>query len=192
MALLMVSIVFTLFAVIGITHLAVATTSAQDNQNAADAAALAGAKAFDEAGQIRFASGFTSANNLRAQAESAGACPALVNTAVSTYANKNGSTRESCQMLKWGDLRVTTRRDVPVDGADDGRRASRANWQVRLDNCVIDPSFEPPEDEDEDYAWTYMDCGPNRFNLKYTTATGRYTFSNWSQVSQAVEARLTR
>jgi hypothetical protein len=187
LGLLAVTSIFTVFVLMLMAGLAVATNSGQNNQNAADAAALAAADAFDAAGLSYFAPGFTDSSDLRGKVKVSGGCPGLVRTAAADYASKNGSTLSSCRMLEWGEVEVTTLRNVPVDGAGQARATARADWQLTLDSCTIDPSFTPPETGP---GLTWMQCGSDRFDLKY--ASSRFFLHPWGQIKDAIEPRLTQ
>jgi hypothetical protein len=187
LGLLAVTSIFTVFVLMLMAGLAVATNSGQNNQNAADAAALAGADAFDAAGLSYFAPGFLNSADLRGKVTVNGSCPALVRSAASDYASKNRSTLSSCRMLEWGQVEVTTLRDVPVDGAGQARATARADWQLNLGSCTIDPSFTPPE---TGAGFTWMQCGSDRFDLKY--AGSRYFLHPWGQIKDVIEPRLTQ
>ena len=172
----------TIFVLLGVFSLGIASSSAQSNQNAADAAALAGAEAFDPAGRIYFAGGFSTTAELRAMVEVSGPCPAQVWSSASSYASKNGARLESCFMREWGEVRVTTRMDVPIDGAQDGKATAEADWSLNLKNCYIDPSFSAQAVTG--VAWTWMQCDDERFDLKYLS--GRFWLHPWGQVKQAI------
>lgn len=89
-------------------------------------------------------------------------------------------------MLEFGELEVTTRSDVPLDGAQDSLKSARANWQIDLTNCIVDPTFTAPI---TGAGVTWMQCGPHRFDLKY--AAGRYFLHPWGQVKKQMEPHLT-
>ncbi|GGK80519.1 hypothetical protein [Ornithinimicrobium pekingense] len=187
LGLIFVSMIFTISVVLGIAGLAVATTSAQGNQNAADAAALAGAEAYDAAGLLYFAPGFSDAGELRGMVRTSGGCPGPVRAAAADYAGKNDATLESCRMLEWGEVEVTTRADVPLDGAADSRKAARAHWDLDLASCTIDPAFVAPA---TGAGYTWMQCGADRFDLKF--AAERFFLHPWGQVKDAIEPKLTQ
>lgn len=187
LGLIFVSMIFTISVVLGIAGLAVATTSAQGNQNAADAAALAGADAFEKAGLTYFAPGFSGAGELRGMVRVSGTCPSQVHAAAASYASKNGATLASCRMLEWGEVEVSTRADVPLDGAADSHKAARAHWDIDLTSCVVDPAFVAPLTGS---AFTWMQCGSDRFDLKY--AAGRFFLHPWGQVKLAIQPKLTQ
>ncbi|WP_427197723.1 hypothetical protein ACQBAT_00430 [Ornithinimicrobium sp. Y1847] len=178
--------IFTIFTLLIITGLAVATNSSQSNQNAADAAALAAADAFDTAGAHYFAPGFSGSAELRGRVLTSGACPSQVRAAAATYASKNGSRLTSCRMLKWGEVSVSVDRDVPVEGAGRGRATARAHWDLTWESCFVDPAFVAPV---TGAGFTWMQCGKDRFDLKY--AGGRYFLHPWGQVKKAINPRLT-
>lgn len=185
--LIFISMIFTISVLLGIAGLAVATTSAQGNQNAADAAALAGAEAFEKAGLSYFAPGFSGSHDLHDMVTVSGSCPAQVRAAAASYASKNDATLASCRMLEWGEVRVTTRADVPVDGARDSLKEATADWDINLRSCTVDPSFVAPATGS---AMTWMQCGSDTFDLKY--AAGRYFLHPWGQVKSAITPKLTQ
>lgn len=189
LGLIFISMIFTISVVLGIAGLAVATNSAQGNQNAADAAALAGAEAFDPAGALYFATGFSTEAELRTMVRRTGGCPALVRTAAATYASKNDASLESCRMLRWGDVEVTTRANVPLDGARDSRRSARATWDLDLSDCEIDPAFIPPV---TGVTYTFMRCDGHRIGLLYVVASARYFVQPWMQINPLIEPQLTQ
>lgn len=179
--------VCTLALLVGFLWMAVASSAAQANQNAADAAALAGAEAFEAAGKIRFAPGFSSDHELRHIVSLPGGCPARVRSAAAEYASKNGASLETCRMNHWGEVEVTTRMEVPIDGAEDGRAGATANWSLDWASCQIDPTWVAPV---TGAGFTWMQCGDARFDLKY--AGNRYFLHPWGQVKTAIhrEVRL--
>lgn len=186
LGLLMIGTIFTGIVLMFSVGLAVATNTSQSNQNAADAAALAAAEAFDAAGLHYFAPGFSSGHELRGKVLVGGACPGPVRAAASSFASRNGSTLSSCRMLRWGEVEVSVTRNVPVDGADPDRKTARAHWDLTWDSCVVDPLFVAPITGS---GFTWMQCGTDRFDLKY--AGGRYFLHPWGQVKQAINPRLT-
>lgn len=163
-------------------NLAVASNAAQENQNAADAAADAGAGAFETAGLSYFAPGFSTADGLRGKVDVTGACPALVRAAAASFASRNGATLASCRMLEWGEVEVSTRMDVPVEDAQDGMAKARASWSMDWTSCYVDPAFVAPATGS---ASTWMQCGDERFDLQH--AAGRFFLHPWGQVKQAIE-----
>lgn len=175
----------TLSLLIAFLWLAVASSSAQANQNAADAAALAGAQAFDPAGATYFAPGFQGTQDLRDMVRVSGPCPSQVRAAAESYASKNGATLSRCQMRHWGELEVTTRMEVPIDGADRGTAVARANWSLDWRSCFVDPSFVAPATGS---GVTWMECSGKRFVLMY--AGERYFLHPWGQVQQEIEQKI--
>ncbi|MGD8148807.1 hypothetical protein [Ornithinimicrobium sp. Y1694] len=185
LGLLLICSLFVTFVLVGIAGLAIATTSSQSNQNAADAAAIAGAEAFEQAGAHYFAPGFSGSGELRGKVMVSGACPAQVRAAAAHYASRNGSQLAGCRMVKWGELQVTLTRDTPLKGNEKARSTARASWDLTWDRCNVDPSFVAPITGS---AVTWMQCGSDRFVLKY--AGGRYFLHPWGQVKQAITPRL--
>lgn len=177
--------IFTLVVLVGLVSLSIASTSAQGNQNAADAAALAGAGAFEAAGESYFAPGFRGSEELSDMVRTSGPCPSQVRQAAATYANRNGGSLESCRIRFWGEVEVTTRMPVPLDGAADGRARAAANWSLDWRNCRFDPTFETPEGGSAD---TWMDCDGTRFDLRY--AGDRFFLHPWGQVKKEIEREV--
>lgn len=185
MSLLAMAVISTIFVLTAVLYVAVGSSAAQSNQNAADAAALAGAGAFERAGQTYFAPGFSSSSELRGMVRVSGACPAQVRAAASDYARRNGASLTSCRMREWGDVEVSTRMDVPVDGTSDARTRARANWSLDWSSCFVDPSFVAPL---TGVGYTWMECSGDRFDLMY--ASGRYFLHPWGQVKQAIHREV--
>ncbi len=210
MALLMFAAVMTAAGVVLFAVMSVASGSVQRHQTAADAAALAGAGAFESYGASVLAAGFTDPEtDLPWLLRGSGPCPAVVRTEASKYATLNDARLIGCRMTSFGEVEVRVRGQVPVgDGRTHDALAS-ASWGLSLDECRLDPEFdpeppeattEPPEDDEEppeepegptpeDPAPTWMQCGPFKIHLKYD---GRvYKVVPWGQVKDHIEPRLT-
>lgn len=184
MSMLAMAVIGTLFVVTSILYVAVGSSAAQSNQNAADAAALAGAAAFETAGAAYFAPGFSGSADLRSKVNVTGGCPTVVRAAASSYATKNGATLTSCRMYEWGEVEVSTRMDVPVEGTNDARTRARANWSLDWKSCFVEPSFVAPV---TGVAPTWMECAGDRFDLLYVSSLNRYFLQPWGQVKDAIE-----
>ncbi len=185
MSLLAMAVIGTIFVVTGILYIAVGSSAAQSNQNAADAAALAGAAAFETAGATYFAPGFKDTAELRDKVEVTGGCPSQVRAAASTYASKNGATLTSCRMYEWGEVEVSTRMNVPVEGTQDARTRARASWSLDWTSCFVDPSFVAPL---VGAGSTWMECAGDRFELRY--AADRFFLHPWGQVKDAIDREV--
>lgn len=212
MAMLMVAMVMTMGGVVLFAVMSMAAGSVQRHQSAADAAALAGADAFGDYGASYFAAGWADPDDLPGLVGASGPCPGVVRNAASKYATLNKTTLTACQMTGFGEVKVRVRGDVA--GSDDTHDAvAAASWGFPLDECSIDPGWdpepppteepEPPEDGEEppaepeepegpspeDPAPTWMQCGPYKVHLMYDGAV--YKVVPWGQVKDHIEPRLT-
>lgn len=184
-AMLMTAVGVVLFAVISM-----AAGSVQRHQSAADAAALAGAGAFEKYGATYFAPGWAKIDiDLPLKVNQSGPCPAVVRQEASTYAQRNDTTLTSCRMDRFGEVSVRVRGEVPTKGRKTHDAVASAAWGLPLQECEADPLFDPSVVAPGTPTPTWMECGRFKIHLMYDGLV--YKMVPWGQVKNHIEPRLT-